>query len=173
MRDKLLRVIITALALFTLSLLITSCAGSSSSPTATVGGEAPDFTLPDLDGESVSLSDFSGRPLLINFWKTNCPPCRHEMPYLEEVYAAQKDTELVMLTINIGESPATISDFLQNNDLSLPVIIDTDAAVARTYALPGIPTTFFIDRDGIIKSKVIGAFPSKAAIDSRLSEIMP
>jgi len=173
MRDKLLRVIITALALFTLSLLITSCAGSSSSPTATVGGEAPDFTLPNLDGESVSLSDFSGRPLLINFWKTSCPPCRHEMPYLEEVYAAQQDTELVMLTINIGESPATISDFLQNNDLSLPVIIDTDAAVARTYGLPGIPTTFFIDRDGIIKSKVIGAFPSKEAIDSRLSEIMP
>jgi len=172
MRNKLTKVIITALALFTLSLLITSCAGDSSSPTATVGRKAPDFTLPDLDGESVSLSGFSGRPLLVNFWNTGCPPCRHEMPYLDEVYDEQQDTELVMLIVNIGESSATIRDFLQDNDLSLPVIIDTDGAVARTYGLSGIPTTFFIDGDGIIESRVIGAFPSKEVIDIRLSEIM-
>ena len=77
-----------------------------------------------------------------------------------------------MLIVNIGESPDTIERFLSDNDLSLPIIIDTDGSVARMYGLPGIPTTFFIDRDGIIKAKVIGAFPSKAAIESRLSEIM-
>ena len=177
MRDRLTKVLLIAITLFTLGLLITGCdgggSGSSSPPTVTVGGEAPDFTLPDLDGKSVSLRDFSSRPLLINFWNTGCPPCRREMPYLQEVYDAQQDTELVMLTINIGESPDTISDFLQDNDLSLPIIIDIDGTVARTYGLSGIPTTFFIDRDGIIKSKIIGAFPNKAAIDSRLSKIMP
>lgn len=175
MRDRLSKVLLIAIALSTMGLLITGCAsnsnGSPSSP-VTVGSEAPDFTLSDLDGESVSLSDFSGRPVFVNFWNTGCPPCREEMPYLQEVYDSQMGSELVMLIVNIGESPATITTFLENNDLSLPIIIDADGAVARTYGLSGIPTTFFIDRDGIIKSKVIGAFPSKAAIDSRLSEIM-
>lgn len=177
MRDRLTKALLITITLFTLGLLITGCAGggsgSSSPPTVTVGSEAPDFTLPDLNGESVSLSGFSGRPLLVNFWNTGCPPCRGEMPYLDEVYDEQKDTELVMLIVDIGESPDTINDFLQDNALSLPVIIDTDGTVARTYGLSGIPTTFFIDRDGIIKSKIIGAFPNKAAIDSRLSKIMP
>jgi len=176
MRDKLLKTLLIVIALFAVGLPLAGCSpdtGGGSSTTVTVGSKAPDFTLPDLDGESVSLSDFSGKPILINFWNTGCPPCRSEMPYLQEVYDAQKDTELVMLIINLGESPATISDFLQSKGLSLPIIIDTDGDLARTYVLSGIPTTFFVDRDGIIKSKVIGAFPNEAAIDSRLSEIMP
>ncbi len=167
---KALVITLTALAL---GLLITSC--SSSSPTTAIIGEpVPDFTLTDLNGNSVSLTDFAGKPMLINFWNTGCPPCRNEMPYLQEVYDENKGTtELALLTINIGQSADTVNDFLEDNHLSLPVLLDADAAVAQRYGMPGIPTTFFIDQDGILQVKVIGAFPTKAAIYSRLNEIVP
>ena len=174
---KVIRVILSIiLASLTLGLVITGCSGGSSggsSTTAIVGKKAPDFTLQDLDGQSVSLSDFEGKPVLINFWNSGCSPCRREMPFLQEIYDEIPDSELVMLTINIGESSATVKKFLGDNNLSLPVLLDTNAAVAQRYSMPGIPTTFFVDRDGILQVKVIGAFPNKAAIESRLSEIMP
>lgn len=170
---KVIRVILSIiLASLTLGLVITGCSGGSST-TAIVGKKAPDFTLQDLDGQSVSLSDFEGKPVLINFWNSGCSPCRREMPFLQEIYDEIPDSELVMLTINIGESSATVKKFLGDNNLSLPVLLDTNAAVAQRYSMPGIPTTFFVDRDGILQVKVIGAFPNKAAIESRLSEIMP
>lgn len=169
--SKTLKVILVIiLASLTLGLVITGCSGGSS--TGVIGEPAPDFTLPNLDGESVSLTDFEGRPVLINFWNTGCPPCREEMPYLQEVYDERQGSELVMLTINIGQNAATVKSFLHDNNLSLPVLLDADAAVARRYGMPGIPTTFFIDRDGILRVKVIGGFPNKTVIDSRLSEIM-
>ncbi len=169
--SKTLKVILVIiLASLTLGLVITGCSGGSS--TAVIGEPAPDFTLPNLDGESVSLTDFEGRPVLINFWNTGCPPCREEMPYLQEVYDERQGSELVMLTINIGQNAATVKSFLHDNNLSLPVLLDADAAVTRRYGMPGIPTTFFIDRDGILRVKVIGGFPNKTVIDSRLSEIM-
>lgn len=167
------RLLIITLALIVPVLAITGCARNPGLKAAAVGQPAPDFTLPDLDGNSVSLTDFAGKPVLVNFWNTGCPPCRDEMPYLQQVYNESKDTELVMLTINIGEGTDTVKDFFQDRSLSLPVLFDTDVTVARIYNVPGIPTTFFIDKDGIMRVKVIGAFPNKAAIDSRLSEIMP
>ena len=78
-----------------------------------------------------------------------------------------------MLNINTGDDASSIEQFLQNNGLSLSVLLDTDITVARQYAIPGTPTAFFIDKEGIIKAKVIGPFPSQAAIDNRLSEIIP
>jgi peroxiredoxin len=174
MGKMLIKILLVTLAFLTPALMITGC--SSGSPTqsiAIIGEPAPDFTLQNLDGESVSLSDLRGSPVLINFWNTGCPPCREEMPYLQEVYSENRDTGLVLLTINIGQSVSTIKTFLKDNNLSLPVLLDSDGAVTQRYGMPGIPTTFFIGEDGILRVKVIGAFPSKAAIDSRLSEIMP
>jgi peroxiredoxin len=174
---RLLLIIITSVLLLIPGLLISGCSsgspGSSGSSIATIGNPAPEFTLKDLDGETVSLSDFKGNPVMVNFWNTDCPPCRSEMPHLQAVYDENSNSGLVLLTINIGQSAATIEDFLSENHLSLPVLLDSDGAVAQRYSMPGIPTTFFIDKDGILRVKVIGAFPSKAAIESRLSEIMP
>jgi peroxiredoxin len=168
-RNKLL---VITLALVIPALLITGCTRNSQPQAATVGQPAPDFTLNDLNGEAVSLSDFSGRPVLINFWRINCNPCREEIPFLQAV-AEETQGELVMLGINVGDDTSSIEQFLQNNSFSLSILLDSDITVARKYGIPGTPTTFFIDEEGIIKAKVIGPFPSKAAIDSRLSEIMP
>lgn len=168
--SKTLRVI---LALLTLGLLITSCAGGSGPQTATVGQPAPDFKLQNPDGESISLSDFKGKPVLINFWASWCAPCVSEMSYLEEIYDEWSDKGLMLLAINNGESSATVESFLQDNNLSFPVVLDTKAVIVRKYNIQFLPTTFFIDKDGIIQEKVIGAFPSKAAIEKRLSKIIP
>jgi peroxiredoxin len=174
MRKLKTMLIVSSALLLIPGLLIAGCSSESQgSSVATIGEPAPDFTLPDLNGESVSLSDLKGSPVIINFWNTGCTYCVIEMPYLEEVYNENRDSGLVLLTINIGQSASTVEDFLNDKHIDLPVLLDSDGAVTQRYIIPGIPTTFFIDSDGILQVKVIGAFPTKAAIDRRLSEIMP
>ena len=168
--NKMLKAILVMI--LTSGLLITGCAVGSE-PAATVGMAAPDFELQNLDGQSVSLNDLKGKPVLINFWATWCPPCRSEMPYIQQVYDEMHEKGLVVLAINIGESSSKVKSFLQDNDLSLPVLLDTRGVVAQRYNIKGIPTTFFIDKDGTIREKIIGAFTSKAQIEERLSKIMP
>ena len=174
--------------ILTLVLLLAGCfAGpeppSGKSPTAPVEGTqvgnlAPDFQLQSLDGQTVSLGNLRGKPVLINFWATWCPPCRSEMPYMQEIYEEWSDKGLVVLAINTGESSSKVRGFLESHGFSFPVLLDADLLVALRYDVVRynklyIPTTFFIDRDGIIQEKVIGAFPSKGAIEKRLDKIVP
>ena len=109
---------------------------------------------------------------MLNFWATWCPPCRYEMPFLQEIYEEWSDKGLVLLTVDIGESSATVSDFMQDNRLSLPVLLDTSQVVAQRYNITAIPTTFFIDKDGIIQEKKIGAFTGKESIELYLGQII-
>ena len=169
--------------ILTLVLLLAGCfAGpeppDGKSPTALVegtqaGDRAPDFQLQNLDGQTVSLGNLQGKPVLINFWATWCSPCRSEMPYIQEIYEEWADKGLVVLAINIGENSAKAEEFMQNYNLSFTVLLDTKQDVAQRYNISGIPTTFFIDKDGIIQDKVIGAFQNKTQIETRLSKIMP
>lgn len=155
-------------------LLLVGCpAGFQSSSAAQVGKQAPDFTLQNLDDQSVSLSDFRGKPVLLNFWATWCPPCRHEMPYLQEIYDEWSGKGLVVLAINMGESPFDVKTFMETYNLSIPALVDVAGNAAHKYNIVSIPTSFFIDSDGIIQQKIIGAFPSTAAIERYLSQIMP
>ena len=172
------RILIAILVLIlTSGLLITGCSppsqpgGPAQGPQ--VGKLAPDFKLENLDGQSVSLSDFRGKPVLINFWASWCGPCRAEMPYIQQIYEEWSDKGLEVLAIDIGESSSKVKEFLQSQGLSIPVLLDTEKNVAQEYNITGIPTTFFIDKDGIIQEKVIGAFPSKGAIEERLNQIVP
>ncbi|MFC1950340.1 TlpA family protein disulfide reductase [Chloroflexota bacterium] len=138
-----------------------------------IGKQAPNFQLQELDGQIVSLRDFLGKPVLINFWATWCSPCRSEMPYLQELYEEWSAKGLVVLTINSGESHSQVKQFMESQHLSLPVLLDTKQDVVLEYSIQYLPTTFFIDKDGIIQEKTIGAFPNKAAIEKDLDKIMP
>ncbi|MBI4303934.1 MAG: TlpA family protein disulfide reductase [Chloroflexi bacterium] len=155
-----------------ISLLVAGCAGASGTP-ARLGEKAPDFQLKSLDGSSVSLSGLQGSPVLINFWATWCPPCREEMPYLQKIHDKYSSKGLKMLAIDIGESPDKVKDFLASNNLSLPVLLDSRGSVSGRYSVGAIPTTFLIDKNGIIQEKVIGAFPNVEAIERSLKKIMP
>ena len=95
------------------------------------------------------------------------------MPYLQEIFEEWSGKGLVVLAINVGESHSNVEEFMQSNNLSLPVLLDIKQAVAIKYNIQFFPTTFFIDKDGIIQVKTIGAFPNKAAIEEKLSKIIP
>ena len=115
---------------------------------------ALDFKLKDLDGKEVSLSDFKGKKVFLNFWASWCPPCKAEMPDIEKLYNETKDSDLVILAINLGESKKDVTSFLENNKYNFPVLLDSDQTIAQQYNVQYIPTSFFIDEDGnIIKTK--------------------
>ena len=154
-----------------LSLTTTACQSKPDSAPQ-VGRPAPEFQLPNLEGQSISLGDFRGKSVLINFWTTWCPPCRSEMPYIQEVYEEWSDKGLVVLAIDIGESSSKVENFMQSYNLSFPVLLDSNQSVSLKYRIRAIPTTFFIDKDGIIQDISIGAFPSKAEIEESLSKII-
>jgi len=150
-------------------LLVAGC--SSQAP---LGTElAPDFQLPNLEGQSISLSDFRGEPVLVNFWASWCPPCIYEMPFIQEVFEEWSASGLVVLAINKGESLSTVNDFVQSGNFSFPVLLDINHYVALEYNVRSIPTTFFIDKDGIIQAIKVGPFLSKAEIEMMLSAIIP
>ena len=163
--------ILTAISglILTTVLLVAGC--SSQAPQ--VGKLAPDFQLPNLEGQSISLSDFRGNPVLINFWASWCYPCIYEMPFIQEVYEEWSGQGLVVLAINKGESLSTVNDFLQSGNFSFPVLLDINQYVALEYNAWSIPTTFFIDKDGIIQAIKVGPFLSKAEIENSLSKIIP
>lgn len=167
--ERLLKILIYFVPVAILGLLVTSC----SAPVVVVGKPAPDFQLPDLDGEEVNLNDFQGKPVLLNFWAGWCRPCEEEMPYLQQVYEEWSDQGLVVLTVNLGDSRSEVNRFMQSNQLSLPVLLDTKQSLTQKYNVVGIPTTFFIDKDGIARARKIGSFRSKQAIETELSQIFP
>jgi len=134
---------------------------------------ALDFQYKDSGGKTVFLSDFRGKPVLLNFWATWCYPCRSEMPYLQQVYQEWSGRGLVLLTVNIGESASQVDRFFEAYNLTMPVVLDTDKSIARKYNVTGIPTSLFIDKDGIIQQKVVGAFPNKEVIEQMLTLIVP
>ncbi len=138
-----------------------------------IGNLAPDFQLRTLTGDNISLSSLRGKPVLINFWATWCGPCKAEMPYLQQINDTWSAKGLVLLAVDIGEKPATIEKFMNELNLSMTVPMDSDGKVAKAYLIGAIPTTFLIDKDGVIRQKIVGAFPSAEAIEKELSKIMP
>jgi len=166
--------ILTAVIVLILTsmLLVGSCTAQAPQPPK-VGKPAPEFQLPNLEGQSISLNDSRGKPVLLNFWASWCRPCRSEMPYIQEVYEEWSDKGLVVLAIDTGESSSKVEDFMQSYNLSFPALLDTDLDVSLKYRIRVIPTTFFIDKDGIIQQISVGAFSSKAEIEEGLSKVIP
>jgi len=167
------KILVVILTLMLVSGLVVAGCSPTPAQSANVGDPAPNFQLQNLDGEPVALSNLKGKAVLLNFWATWCPPCRREMPYIQEIYDEWPEEWLVVLAINIGESASKVEEFMQRYGLSFPVLLDTKEKVAQGYNIRHIPTTFFIDKDGIIRMKIIGAFPNKAAIEKNLNEITP
>lgn len=122
------------------------------------GKEAPAFTLESFDGGTVSLSDFEGKPVIINFWASWCVPCRQEAPALEAVWQSFRDGGLVVVGINQPRSDPEeqARAFLEEFGVSYPNVFDTRGFSAIDYGVSGIPVTFFVDREGIVKRRFVG-----------------
>lgn len=124
---------------------------ANSDETLAVGNLAHDFQLQDLTGRSLSLSDFRGQPVIINFWATWCAPCRIEMPELQASFEKYKDDGLVILALDQDESPEVVRSFFHDElGLTFTPLLDVDQAVALQYGVFNFPTSFFINGDGII-----------------------
>jgi len=137
-----------------------------------VGAIAPDFSLVTLDGESVRLSDFHGKPVILNFWATWCPPCREEMPALEEIWQQYGAGGVVVLGVDQGESTAVVERFIRENvDTSFPILMDSNHAVGNSYFVRSLPTTFFIDRNGFIQEIRIGGPLSLAFLQDQVRKL--
>jgi cytochrome c biogenesis protein CcmG/thiol:disulfide interchange protein DsbE len=126
-------------------------ANASDLTTQNQGHAAPGFTLQSLAGEPVSLNDYAGQVVLVNLWATWCPPCKAEMPALNAFYEAHQQDGFVVLAVNSQEEAATVKAFIEANGFTFPVLLDTHAEVMNQYHVRGLPTTFIIDRDGLIQ----------------------
>ncbi len=136
---------------------------------ARVNFQAPDFALTTLEGKSITLGEYRGKIVLINFWATWCPPCRAEMPELNAVAQAHRD-QLIVLAINNGETIERVQSFVAEFQLTFPVLLDPDGAVASKYAVLGLPTSFFVDRNGLVRAANIGAM-SRAYIEAQITAL--
>lgn len=134
-----------------------------------VSTPALDFTLMNLTGEKVSLSDYLGTPVMVNFWATWCPPCRSEMPLIQE-YQDKYEGKFVVLAINGGESKEDIQSFADANQFSLIFLLDPDLSVPNLYQVRGLPTSLFIDVNGIHQATHIGEL-NAALFDTYLQKI--
>jgi len=136
-----------------------------------IGGPAPDFWFETAQGQATSLSDLKGKIVLLNFWATWCTYCRMQMPYIEQIYEEWSGEELVVLAINVGESSDDVASFVQSQGLAHPVLLDSEGQVYIRYVVPGLPTTFFIDKEGLIQEVRVGAFESTEQIESILNQL--
>lgn len=118
-----------------------------------------DFTLEDLNGSKVKLSELKGKKVFLNFWATWCPPCKAEMPDIEKLYQETKESNLVILAVNVGEDKKTVQDFIEKNSYNFPVLLDVSGEVSQLYQVTGIPTSYFIDSEGYLDDGVSGAIP--------------
>jgi cytochrome c biogenesis protein CcmG/thiol:disulfide interchange protein DsbE len=121
-----------------------------------IGSPAPDFSLMDIKGETVHLSSLRGKPVLINFWATWCVPCAEEMPMIESMYEKER-SQIEVLAVNADESNQKVQVYISNMGLTFLVLLDPGGNVQSLYRLRGYPTSFFIDRDGVVRAEHIGS----------------
>lgn len=132
------------------------------------GQKFPDFTLESLDGEKITLSELANQPIVINFWATWCDPCKEEMPLFEAIYS--ENSGIVVLGINYNEPANIIRRFVQERGITFPILLDADGKLAERFQVFGFPTTYFIDRDGILRGIYVGQL-NEQLILSYLEEI--
>jgi len=133
----------------------------------------PNFTLDDLDGRAVSLTDFRGQPVIVNLWATWCAPCRIEMPALQEAFEKYEDQGLEILALNQGETADVARQFFYDEmKLTFTPLLDENSTIPAMYdGMNVLPTTYFIDREGIVSAVHRGPL-TPGQIDGYLGEII-
>lgn len=118
--------------------------------------EAPAFTAQTLSGGEVSLSDYAGKVIFLNFWATWCGPCKAEMPTMEDLYTDLQNEDFVVIAVNQQEEAEIVQDFIDGTGFTFPIILDSDGIINVQYGIRGIPTTFIIDTDGNVLAGKVG-----------------
>lgn len=127
-------------------------------PAPRVGSPAPEIGLVDLAGQQVTLGSLRGKVVLVNFWASWCPPCEKEMADLQTLYQEESGRGLVVLGVNEGEEPGRAAEFLSRKGITFPTVLDQGMQVTTRYQVFGLPNSFFIDANGIVRARVVGPF---------------
>lgn len=133
-----------------------------------VGNLAPDFRLTTIDNNTVSLSDYRGKHVILNFWATWCGPCRYETPFLQSAYEESAKDGVIVIAINTQDGFENASSYARMYNLTFTIPVDITGTVARQFGVYGMPTTFMIDEEGVITSIKIGPFIGKEEIEERI-----
>ncbi|HEX5479512.1 MAG TPA: TlpA disulfide reductase family protein [Dehalococcoidia bacterium] len=146
------------------------------SPSSDVGRAAPDFVLEKPDGTTLRLSDLRGKPVVVNFWASWCTECRQEMPDIVRAYDANAATGLVVVGVDLQENADAVQQFAREFGMKYPLVIDRNGGVADTWRIggpvEGIPSSYFIDPNGIVQARSYGPMTPQAIADN-LAKIMP
>lgn len=149
--------------------------GNSLFTTSTVlskGDNPPNFKLAGLDNQVHEWQDYEGKPVILNFWGTFCPPCRDEMPALQKQYEKWKGQGLELVGINLSEDRLTVESFIRQVGVDFPILLDKDKKTEKRYGLKHYPTTYFITADGTIQDVVIGGLLNEQEIETRVERLM-
>lgn len=152
-------------------------------PSAVTGGRipapregflAPDFTLQDAQGQTLTLSDLRGRPVLLNLWASWCAPCKAEMPAMQEVYETYEDQGFTILAVNttFQDQQESALAFSQSLGLTFPILFDLDGEVSAQYQVRAMPTSFFIDAEGVVQRTVIGGPMSEGLLRAEIEKLL-
>jgi peroxiredoxin len=133
-----------------------------------IGDIAPDFTLPTIDGQKLTLSEFRGKVVMLNFWDTTCPNCQEETPYIQTIYDVWPRDKLQILAVSVGERAQFVKGFMDSRGLTFTALLDSDEAVKNLYNVPSFPTTYFIDQNGVIKEIKAQRFHDQSEIETIL-----
>jgi len=136
--------------------LVLLIAGCGESPVASVGKPAPDFDTIDLNGDIWSLSKLKGKVVFVNFWATWCPPCREEMPSMQRLYTKLPKDKFEMIALYNKDKPELVKNFIAKLGITLPILDDQENIIGKRYGLTGLPETFIVDKQGMIREKYIG-----------------
>ena len=140
---------------------------------AQIGKLAPEFALNDVNGGKVTLSEYKGKVILVNFWATFCGPCKAEMPSLNNLFLAFRNDGFIVLAISTDDSEKPVQSFIRKKGIAFPVLLDKDQDVYfDKYGVIGLPTSFLIDRDGLIREKFLGDRPWDAPEMKKKIEVL-
>jgi peroxiredoxin len=131
---------------------------------------APDFTLASLQGQEQSLSDYLGRPVVLNFWATWCPPCRAEIPHFQAA-SLKYNGQAAIIGVDQGEPASLVFDFASGFGITYPLLLDPDNAVNRQYRVVALPTTLFIDANGVVREVFTGII-NNAVLEDRIEQLL-
>jgi len=132
------------------------------------GQLAPDFQLQNLSGESVKLSDYKGKKVILNFWASWCPPCKAEMPHMEQFYKEHKNSDISLVSVNLTnaeKSMSSVKQFMNDYKLTFPILLDKDGMIGNEYQAITIPTSYIIDSTGVIQKRIVGPMDQETMND--------
>jgi peroxiredoxin len=159
---------IFALIIITCLVMSSGCAPSCPE----IGGKAPDFTLQTTDGGNMSLSELKGSKVMVNLWSTRCVPCVSEMPHIQAIYDKWSSKGLKVLAVNVNDNAQKAQAFADENGLTFTILVDSKSQMFQLYCLQQvIPITLFIDEEGILKAKKLGAFSGEEELETYLNSL--